>query len=461
MAAMLFVALVALYLATFLGCAMRWRAREGFWAPAVIFGISAFYYYLAVPVELFLRGQDVFAITPGTFVVTAEARVTIAWCALLALAGFALGHQASGLGRAITQADAPAPRGLPNSLRLIAVGAVALFVLLYRTKLFEKLAYTDANELRYTDPVFCYLTRLTLLVGCLAAGIVLHRRGWRKAPALVIVALAVAWGLHTSDKNPLLKAALAVSAGWVGSRNSGSLRHLALYCGAAVLAVGGLPLFSAYRAGGPLDVRAAVTDFSVLDTDASGPMISLVVAIEEETERFYGRSYLFSLVAWVPRLLWPDRPNDLAHEFALDQIPDWQPGSGLGYSLLAEAYLNFGYAGAFAQYFVLAFCLGRFWRLLYNLLARSGATAYWRAMLAVTYYEILILMHRAPSSGILQSCIFELLIPVGAFCVLDARRRSRRAAYAGPVVQMGDRKLRSTSHGSNPGYRTDARPLGA
>ena len=101
-------------------------------------------------------------------------------------------------------------------------------------------------------------------------------------------------------------------------------------------------------------------------------MISLVIAIEGELPRTYGSTYLYALVAWVPRVIWKDRPDDLAQEFALDNIPNWQPGMGLGYSLLAEAYLNFGYVGVFLQYFGIAFGLGLVWRKLYNFLARNG-----------------------------------------------------------------------------------------
>ena len=74
-------------------------------------------------------------------------------------------------------------------------------------------------------------------------------------------------------------------------------------------------------------------------------MISLVIAIEGELPRTYGSTYLYALVASALRVIWKDRPDDLAQEFALDNIPNRQPGMGLGYSLLAEAYLNFGYVG--------------------------------------------------------------------------------------------------------------------
>jgi hypothetical protein len=415
---------VALYLLIFFACALHCSKREGFWAPLTVFGISAFYYYLSVPLELFVRGEETFTTYPSTCGISPETGNRIAVLAILALLGFAAGHHCSGLGKltALT-AKSPAPR-VPKSLQYAAVGTIALLFLLYRTSVFDQLAYEEANERRFNDPVYSYLTRMCLQFGCLIAGVIVHRRGIAKLPALLIVALAVGWGLHTSDKDPLLRAALAVSALMVGHR-SRSVTHFVLYCAAALFAIGALPVFSAFRAHAELDVRKAATEFSVLNTDAKGPMISLVSVLEDESEKMYGQSYLFAAAAWIPRSIWPSRPDDLAQQFALQEIPNWQPGMGLGYSLLAEAYLNFGYAGAFGQYFLLAYGLGRLWAHLYTLLARRGAVAYWRAILTSTYFAILIIMHRVPISYVPQTCIFELLIPAAAAYWFDARLARR------------------------------------
>lgn len=441
--------LVTLYLFVFFICAVRAAAREGYWSPVIIFGITAFYYYLSVPIELYLRGQEVFTTYPAVFGISPEVRDSIGIATLLALLGFVAGHQLSGVGRLGAHRDCMPGRRLPNSLKYLAIFCIVAILSLYRFTLFEKLGYEDANERRYNDPVFGYLTRLCLLLSCLCVGVIVTRKGLARAPAFLIAALVVAWGFYTSDKNPILQAALGLSTYWVGAR-SRSMKHLYLYCGVAVLAVAALPLFSAFRAHAPIDVRSAVTNFSVQNTDAKGPMISLVLALEEDGPRLYGSSYLYALVAWVPRVIWPNRPNDLAQEFAFEHIPNWQPGMGLGYSLLAEAYLNFGMTGVFFQYFGIAFGLGRLWRGLYNLFARYGATPYWRASLAVTYFGILAIMHRVPSGFVVQSCVFELLIPIAAFCWLDIRPmrmyRARSALLAAVPQRIPRRRPFNPKH---------------
>jgi hypothetical protein len=431
----MFTCLIALYLVVFFASAVKASAREGYWSPVTIFGISAFYYYLSVPLELYLRGEEIFAVYPSVCGIAAQTRTAIGILALLALVGFVVGHGMSGLGPLISQSNNLRTIHVPKSLGYLALSILVLLLLIYRLTIFDRLGYAEGNIRRYEDPVFSYLTRMCLLFGCLVSGIIVQRRGWLKLPAFFIAALACGWGLYTSDKDPLLKAALALSVFLIG-RTSRSMRHLYFYCGAAVMAVAALPVFSAYRADAPIDIRRAATEFSVQETDAKGPMISLVAALDTDRDKFYGRSYLLALAAWVPKLLWPDRPYDLAQEFAFEEIPNWQPGMGLGYSLLAEAYLNFGYAGAFFQYLAIGYGLGRIWRALYTPFAARGALAYWRATLAVTYFAMLIIMHRVSTSYLPQTCMFELFIPVAVLCFADARlnsaisssHRSRRVA---------------------------------
>ena len=189
----MFLGLVALYLIGFFVCTVAHSRREGYWSPITVFGITAFYYYLSVPVELYLRGEEVFATYPAVVGITPVGRVQIACCALLALAGFVSGHRMSGLSSLPQRSESISSPKVQRSLAFVAIGAVLLMLLLYRTTIFDKLAYDDANERRYNDPVFGYLTRLCLLAGCLCTGVIIQRRGAARTPALVIAAVAATW----------------------------------------------------------------------------------------------------------------------------------------------------------------------------------------------------------------------------------------------------------------------------
>lgn len=89
--------LVTLYLIMFYICAVRFASREGYWSPVIVFGITAFYYYLSLPLELYFRGQEVFTAYPAVFGISPEVRNAIGISAVLAAAGIC--GRAPSLGR--------------------------------------------------------------------------------------------------------------------------------------------------------------------------------------------------------------------------------------------------------------------------------------------------------------------------------------------------------------------------
>ena len=424
----MFIGLVISYLALFLICAIFFSLREGYWSPITVFGITAFYYYLGLPLELYVRGEEIFAVYPSLFLITDESRLRIALCTILALLGFAVGHSLSGIGRVLPERHRQEVGKIPKSLIWLTIGSFSILFLVYGSSLFQQLSYYAATERRTGDFFFGFITKNCLVLAGLLTGTLIQRRDRKRYFALLLLAPIVLWGFYTSDKNPLLIAALSLSTVWVGIK-SRSVKYLYFYCAAATLAVACLPLFSAFRADQQVEFRSAITDFSVERTDARGPLMSLSVAMANEEETIYGQSYLQGLVAWVPRAIWPDRPIDLAQTFAIDNIPNWKEGLGLGYSLLAEGYVNFGYFGVFCHYLVLAFVMGRIWRGIYGMCARSGNTDFWRALIVIVYFQLLVLMHRGPMSQIVQISMHELLLPAAFYWLLDHRRTSSRSRF--------------------------------
>ena len=209
----MFAVLVAVYLTLFFVCALASSKREGYWSPVTIFGISAFYYYLSVPFEFYLRNEEVFTTYPSVCGISPDTRNAIGILALLAFVGFVAGHWSSGLGRLIAAADVARPVKIPKSLQYAAFGTVLLLLVIYRSTIFEQLAYEEANERRYNDPIFGYLTRLCLLLACLIAGIMVQRRGLanvavrllelHKPPAGALVPLQPEFG-HAGVITPIL-----------------------------------------------------------------------------------------------------------------------------------------------------------------------------------------------------------------------------------------------------------------
>src|SRR5262249_39543268 len=97
--------------------------------------------------------------------------------------------------------------------------------------------------------------------------------------------------------------------------------------------------------------NAETADFNPGNGDATGPYITLVdttdtLRVPEELR--YGQTYTMMLTLLPPRFLYPNRPTPLDEEFAKIHLgKDYYDNAGYAYSSVTEAYLNFGYVGAF------------------------------------------------------------------------------------------------------------------
>ncbi|MFY1660811.1 O-antigen polysaccharide polymerase Wzy [Micromonospora sp. WMMD1274] len=94
---------------------------------------------------------------------------------------------------------------------------------------------------------------------------------------------------------------------------------------------------SAVRSGGTLNIGKALNEGSTMFVD------TYVMTYGDSSLRLWpGQSYAEALLALLPSALVPDRP--MLMNWLVDQ---WAPGStsGYGFSLTAEAYLNFGLVG--------------------------------------------------------------------------------------------------------------------
>jgi len=90
---------------------------------------------------------------------------------------------------------------------------------------------------------------------------------------------------------------------------------------------------------------------------------------DEDLEYSYGKTYVQSLVLWIPRAIWENRPLDAPRSFVRLHMKEWKPRHGLGYFPLAEAYQNFGVIGAFIQFLIFGVIWGAFWNLFRKLFA--------------------------------------------------------------------------------------------
>jgi O-antigen polysaccharide polymerase Wzy len=107
-----------------------------------------------------------------------------------------------------------------------------------------------------------------------------------------------------------------------------------------------IPAFSVFRASGEFVLAAPSADtLGRMLSEAASPFTIMHFAVHGYVSAD-GHPLWQSFVLWIPRVLWPERPLDIAEAFAQQVIVNWQPGFGLGFSPLAEAYVRYGTYGS-------------------------------------------------------------------------------------------------------------------
>jgi oligosaccharide repeat unit polymerase len=267
--------------------------------------------------------------------------------------------------------------------------------------------YEAAYGVRYGNPVFSLLCGFVVLYGAvIASAVILRGKSLNKIWGMGFIVLIFSWGIYTSDKNVILIGLLAVAAVYSSLIKKQGLTFLmVVFIGCAIL-IYLIKVFSFYRGG--LDICSAfsmaVNNFGLRYIDPLGPLVSLQHILNDCSDLQYGQTYLHIFYLIIPRFLWKERPLDLSEQFAVDNIVNWLPGQGMGYSPLAEAYLNFSWIGPVIQYLLLGLLWGYFWKVLRKILW-NFSQGLWYSLYYVLGYYLLILMHRGPVAGLMKSLI--------------------------------------------------------
>ena len=434
-----FVCLIAVVYVTVLVISARYFAkREGYYSTITVFGVSAFVYYMAIPLEMALFGQEIEAAGDVVFLSPAN-QVQIAAMGLMAFIAFVVGYQLSNFTPFPEKrpGDEPGPQSIgriPKSLLILGAGSIAALVFGFGPQLRSMSTYAGAYETAYEHSVFSLLRTYAVMAVTLMAALLVCRHRARPVLALVVVTPAFSWGVFSSDKDPILVGLLGLAAYFLGKR-SRSPKLLLWIAGGAVAFILLSPAFSMYRSG--LTFSEAWDDyyFGVTRADPRGPMISLAVVTASDQPPAWGDTYLDNALLWIPKFIWPGRPLDLAESFARDNIPYWTPGQGLGYSLLAESYVNFWWFGPLIQYFLIGLLWGKAWVLLRKILLPAGE-AYWRATYGVVGFYLLTMMHRGPTPATTKTML-QLMAPLILLRLLfdHSGKTAPQPALVGPGEQ--------------------------
>lgn len=171
-----------------------------------------------------------------------------------------------------------------------------------------------------------------------------------------------------------------VTLAWLWDRTFGRLPRVALLAGAIVLLVGVFPLIRETRGLSAQERRgggSALNTLSELDehpaisaiAEMGGSVVTVAHTLELVPQYHayeQGVGYLYAALTVVPSLFWDRHPTiarGIPSAWLIQEVDPSaaQLGAGLGYSFIAEAFLNFGILGVAAVSLLLGVFVVRLW----------------------------------------------------------------------------------------------------
>jgi hypothetical protein len=230
------------------------------------------------------------------------------------------------------------------------------------------LAMNRVERYQRTTETFSFPSTNFLLVGLAMMTASSYGRGLRRITTFVLMGLWCVIVMGQGERRMVLQAIFTVAAtAMFTSLNSTrlKLKHLliAIIAYAVFSIAGELRLYIPYLAGGKalysadLNVpRHRATDLADMDffldsikpeyTELAGPYLSVLYNAEHVKDYSFGSSYIGSIFAFLPRVLYPGtKPPSATEQLDREMHRGTGPVSGWGYSPIAEAFQNFGTPG--------------------------------------------------------------------------------------------------------------------
>ncbi|WP_445577637.1 hypothetical protein GKKCFE_06825 [Pseudomonas sp. E141] len=333
--------------------------KEGLFSTFFVFSTGAMIYFYLIPLEFTINGAEGY-VKHGFFVEVSNIANFVVFEYLLSIVFFAIAIFMTKL--PVSSVRRLGPECVSFSFfRLIII--TALFLYFFRAQILLTLnAYEQVAQVAYSNQLYS-LIKYVLLLNFSVMGVLLVSAN-KQVAGWFCLAVPIFAGLITSDKNPIL--IFLISMGIIFLNGKIKLRSFCLY------ALVGLPLiylilnlifaFSFWRAGFDIaeSLNMSYENFSFSRIDPAGPFVSISISVDTDEYKL-GGTYLDNLQQFLPKFISSERPPGISDAFAIEMIPAWVEGQGLGYSPLAEAINNFGYF-AFIHFFILGLYWGIMWK---------------------------------------------------------------------------------------------------
>ncbi len=411
---------------------------EGLFSTPFMLGIGMFLYYFSIPLELKIKRIDFFtAKVFGNIQLDDVFKTEIFAAGLIAYVAFILGYSLSNYSNELNKLNKTFIKHSSRQFYIrLGILSSLILIIFYRGEIFSSgMSYKAAYLIRGSNSIFSFLIKFTILAFVYGGAFLISNiNKIQKAIGYTLIVLCLIWGIYAFDKDPMLIAVLGILSPFLLKKSSNKYSLLKVISG-FIIAVLIIPLFSSifslYRAGTIDNILPILRDRGVyIHFDSAGPFVSIIYCLFESYKKSFGLSYLDSIVSWIPRFIWENRPIDLSVNFAQNNIKGWMPGMGLGFSLLAESYINFGLFGPLVQYLFLGFAWGVLWKALLKLSIADQKQDV-KMIYVIFGNYLLLIMHRAPVSGIVIQ-IAQFVIPF--IVVRSLFNLRRRLAVEGTVA---------------------------
>ncbi|NCA86670.1 MAG: oligosaccharide repeat unit polymerase [Clostridia bacterium] len=422
---------LVLFIVVFFWGVIRFSEKESALSTYFVFSVGVIVYFLIIPLEMWIKKSDIFYIS-GYKIDLPSHIVFVFVQSALALPAFMIGLYAGNFNLYSINSVKCSELNLKKRQALIVLFLVLVFIIFYFDYLFMSFSdYFYTSNLHYSDPLYSLLKYVLLSLLCFYGVLFFFKRSYSLGFLLLLIVFM--FGFFTNDKNPMLMSLLSFAAY--------AVRNIRDRIPVVVFLVGMLPvvlllsflvrLFSFLRAGYSLydSVFINLKTFSFASIDPAGPYVSVAESFKINNFEF-GYTYIQNFISLIPKLIYPSRPPDLAETFAKEMILDWSEGRGLGFSPLAEAYINFGYL-AFVHFFIFGVIWALQWRLFFFIWKRFAPRNMFPVFYKVFGLYMLILSFRGSSLHLIKIMPMYFLVSLLFIFLIKSSVKKRNENFMG------------------------------
>lgn len=410
---------------------VKHSAKESVLSTYLVFCIGVVVYFMLIPFEAWIKGAEIIYIA-GYEVDVGSHIVFVFIQSALAVPAFMFGLQIGGFGFYSLRDISYSELNVKKRQAVLALVFMLAILVIYAEYIFlSSNDYFNTASLQYSDPLYSLLKYVAVSLLCFY-GLLFFLKG-QLIVGFLFVAIVFIFGIFTNDKNPMLMSLLALGAYAV--RNiRGKISTGIFFCimfPLVFLLLFMVRLFSLWRAGYTLleSTSMAIASFSFANIDPAGPYISISKSFNIGGFDF-GYTYIQNSISLIPRAIYPTRPPDLSEGFAREVMSDWSEGRGLGFSPLAEAYINFGYL-AFIYFFLFGLIWALQWRVYCFLWRKLAPANVFPVFYKIFGLYMLLLSFRGSSLHLLKIMPMYFLASLFVVFIFQLSVRKRHEGFVG------------------------------